>query len=303
MLAELHHVRAHTFFQPTLWKAPATPGATGGMELAPNSVAGFANKPGFPETRPPSRTTPTTRPPPTATTPTPLPPSTSSGPRPANYNATGKPFFGLFAAQIPHAPFDEIATLPDWDQAYADDPHFASLPKQAQQWAAMVTRIDAHFGNILAALEDPNNDGDPSDSVAANTLVVFQSDNGGPGGTSNTELDCQRRPPRQQGQHLRRRHPRPHRHALAGADHRHLQALQAGTNTDLVIDVTDLLPTFCELAGTEIPAGLDGVSLAPTLLGTGHQRAARVPHPRSRRPRLDHPRQGQARHLPRQGQN
>jgi hypothetical protein len=40
----------------------------------------------------------------------------------------------------------------------------------------------------------------------------------------------------------------------------------------MVIDVTDLLPTFCELAGTEIPCGLDGVSLAPTLLGTGHQR-------------------------------
>jgi arylsulfatase A-like enzyme len=44
----------------------------------------------------------------------------------------------------------------------------------------MVTRIDAHIGNILAALEDPNGDGDTSDSVADNTLVIFQSDNGGP---------------------------------------------------------------------------------------------------------------------------
>ncbi|MEE3060528.1 MAG: sulfatase/phosphatase domain-containing protein, partial [Verrucomicrobiota bacterium] len=29
----------------------------------------------------------------------------------------------------------------------------------------------------------------------------------------------------------------------------------------------DLLPTLCELSGTEAPADLDGVSFAPTLLG------------------------------------
>ena len=83
----------------------------------------------------------------------------------------GQPFFGLLAVQIPHAPFREIATLPDWDEAYANDPHYAALADQTRQWAAMVTRIDAHFGNILAALEDPNGDGDQSDSVAENTFV------------------------------------------------------------------------------------------------------------------------------------
>ncbi|HIE96622.1 MAG TPA: hypothetical protein EYQ63_06340 [Fuerstia sp.] len=40
----------------------------------------------------------------------------------------------------------------------------------------------------------------------------------------------------------------------------------------MVVDVTDLLPTFCELAGAPIPLGIDGVSIAPTLLGSGHQR-------------------------------
>ncbi|MEQ9408180.1 MAG: sulfatase-like hydrolase/transferase [Fuerstiella sp.] len=93
-----------------------------------------------------------------------------------SYNDTGQPFFGLLAVQIPHAPFAEITALPDWDVAYAEDPYFASLAAQTQQWAAMVTRIDAHFGNILAALEAPDNDGDTADSVADNTLVIFQSD-------------------------------------------------------------------------------------------------------------------------------
>lgn len=40
----------------------------------------------------------------------------------------------------------------------------------------------------------------------------------------------------------------------------------------MVVDVTDLLPTFCELAQTEIPLGIDGVSIAPTLTGEGKQR-------------------------------
>ncbi|MEC7499418.1 MAG: sulfatase/phosphatase domain-containing protein, partial [Planctomycetota bacterium] len=39
-----------------------------------------------------------------------------------------------------------------------------------------------------------------------------------------------------------------------------------------IVDVTDLLPTFCELAGVPAPVGIDGVSIAPTLLGRGHQR-------------------------------
>ncbi|MED5575923.1 MAG: sulfatase-like hydrolase/transferase, partial [Planctomycetota bacterium] len=41
VLAELHHVRAHTFFQPTLWSAPAASQAVGGLELIPNSLARY----------------------------------------------------------------------------------------------------------------------------------------------------------------------------------------------------------------------------------------------------------------------
>ena len=83
-----------------------------------------------------------------------------------NYNATGQPFFGLLAGQVPHSPFDEIEALPEWDRAYRKKSWFEELPDVDKQWAAMITRIDAHFGNILAALEDPNGDGDKSDSVA-----------------------------------------------------------------------------------------------------------------------------------------
>ena len=270
VLAELHHVRAHTFFQPTLWSAPAKAGAKGGLELVPNSMARFVGQARYPES--------------------PSFHSDPAYPTPAYcddlyafaaldfvranaraFNEEGKPFFALFAAQIPHAPFDEVSKLPRWDEAYKDDPHFAKLPKQAQQWAAMVTRIDAHFGNILAALDDPDGDGDPSDSIAANTLVIFQSDNGGPGGANNGVFDANGGLRGNKGSIHEGgiRVPLIMRWPLRiHADSK----LKAGTSTDRVVDVTDLLPTFCELAGATPPLGIDGVSIAPLLTGEGHQR-------------------------------
>ena len=269
VLAELHHVRAHTFFQPTLWHAPARLGSKGGLELAPNSMAAFRN-PRYPQT--------------------PAFQNHDDYPKTAycddsyamaaldfvrdqgkNYNQTGTPFFGLLAAQIPHAPFGDIATLPKWNAAYKDDANFGKLDKQAKQWAAMVTRIDAHFGNILAALEDPNQDGNTDDSIVDNTLVIFQSDNGGPGGKSNSELDSNGGLRGVKGKiyeggirvPLVVRWP-----AKITAESK----LKAGSNSDMVVDITDLLPTFCELADTRIPPGIDGVSIAPTLTGSGHQR-------------------------------
>ena len=268
VLAELHHVRAHTFFQPTLWKSPSANNA--GIELVPNSMARYADQPNYPQ-RPAHQDHVDY-------------PNTAYcddtycyaalefvRDQSQKYNETGQPFFGLLAAQIPHAPFDEISTLPEWDEAYRDDPHFKDLAEQSRQWAAMVTRIDAHFGNILAALEDPDNDGDKADSVADNTLVIFMSDNGGPGGRNNGEYDANGGLRGNKGSIYEGgiRVPTVMRWpAKITAD----SELKAGTSTDRVTDVTDLLPTFCELAGAEIPLGLDGVSFAPTLTGHGEQR-------------------------------
>ncbi len=267
VLAELHHVRAHTFFQPTLWSFG--PGDTD-MNLVPNSMRAYANNSSYSE----------------------YPASQSDRTYPAtaycddsyafaaldfvrsqalSYHQTGRPFFGLLAVQVPHSPYDDIAELPKWDGAYSENALFRALTPQAKQWAAMVTRVDAHFGNILAALEDPDGDGDRSDSVADNTLVIFQSDNGGPRNNARSELDTNGGLRGNKGSiweggirvPLVVRWP-----AMITAS----STLRAGTSSELVVDVTDFLPTFCELAGVDVPVGIDGVSLAPTLTGTGHQR-------------------------------
>ncbi|MDF1863105.1 MAG: sulfatase-like hydrolase/transferase [Verrucomicrobiales bacterium] len=266
VLTELHHVRAHTFFQPTLWSAPAAPGAKGAIELVPNSLSGRTNPDLFPDRFTKHRD--------------------PRYPEPAycddaycfaalefvrrqaeNYRETGDPFFGLLAVQIPHAPFDEIATLPGWDEAYEDDPHFKNLAAQSRQWAAMVTRIDAHFGVILAALDDPDGDGDHSDSISDNTLVIFMSDNGGPKGPNNAELDANGGLRGNKGSIFEGGIRVPTIMRWPDRIKTDSEGLRAGTNCDEVIDVTDLLPTFCELAGVTAPVGLDGVSIAPLLAG------------------------------------
>lgn len=270
VLAELHHVRAHTFFQPTLWRAPAPEGSLGGLHLVPNSVAAYRSKAEY-SNEPALQNHPDY-------------PSTGycddayafaaldfvrkGGQR---YNEAGTPFFGLLAVQIPHAPFAEIEQLPEWNRAYSNRPEFASLSPQTRQWAAMVTRIDAHFGNILAALEDPNNDGDRSDSVADNTLVVFQSDNGGPGGKNNVELDANGGLRGTKGSIYEGGIRVPLVMRWPAVIHRDSK-LKAGSNCQKVVDVTDLLPTFCDLAEVPAPLGIDGVSIAPTLRGSGLQR-------------------------------
>ena len=44
--------------------------------------------------------------------------------------------------------------------------------------------------------------------------------------------------------------------------------IEAGTTSELISAHWDMLPTFCELAGTEPPSGIDGVSIVPTLVGS-----------------------------------
>lgn len=269
ILAELHHVRAHTFFQPTLWQQTDSPDAKGGLQLVANSRQRIRDSkyPATPAIQHDAR----------------YPVGAYCDDsyavaahafvrKQANeFRQIGQPFFGLLACQIPHAPFAEIATLPDWDAEYRDEPWFADLQPQSQQWAAMVTRIDAHIGNLLAVLDDPNGDGDDSDSIARDTLIIFQSDNGGPGGASLKELATNGHLSGVKGMiqeggirvPLLVRWPK---YICDGA------ALQPGSTSQRVVDVTDWLPTFAELAGAEVPLGIDGASIAPTFTGAGNQR-------------------------------
>lgn len=123
------------------------------------------------------------------------------------------------------------------------------------KYAALVESMDQSVGRIIAALDDPNGDGDTSDSITQNTLVIFTSDNGGHrGATSNAPLR------RAKGTFYE------------GGIRVPLIAYQpgtipAGSRSDTMVHAVDYYPTFIEAAGIKKPTSypLDGESFASLL--------------------------------------
>ena len=88
----------------------------------------------------------------------------------ADHAGSTEPFFLYAALNAPHSPYDSKAQ--DYNQ-------FTSLTGTRRHVAAMTLALDRAVGNIMDRINDPNGDGDPSDSVADNTVIVFMNDNGG----------------------------------------------------------------------------------------------------------------------------
>lgn len=79
--------------------------------------------------------------------------------------AEGKPFYLQLHPYAVHGP---VKSRPDLKEAAGGD-----------NLAGFIASIDLIVGRLLKAIDDPNGDGNRSDSVAANTLILFTSDNGG----------------------------------------------------------------------------------------------------------------------------
>ena len=96
-----------------------------------------------------------------------------------------KPFF----AYVPfHAVHVKISPRADLKVKYNTKKSIDRRHKRAD-YAAFVELLDQNVGRIVDALDDPNSDGDTSDSITENTLVIFYSDNGGfVGPTNNSPL-------------------------------------------------------------------------------------------------------------------
>lgn len=92
----------------------------------------------------------------------------------------GKPFFGLFTYTIPHAelnqPHDSIyhsydgQFTPDKSYGGSEGARYNPVECEHQEFAAMITRLDAYVGQIVQKLKERG--------VAENTLIIFSSDNG-----------------------------------------------------------------------------------------------------------------------------
>jgi len=150
----------------------------------------------------------------------------------------GQPFFVYYPMILTHGP---LTTTPHAPDATGNARH-----------RAMVEYMDHLVGNVVRKLDECGRRNE--------TIVVWTTDNGTSGGISN----------RMNGRLVR------------GAKGKTLEngtcepfvancpgIVPSGATTDALIDFTDLLPTFAELSGAELPAGheFDGQSFAQLIRG------------------------------------
>jgi arylsulfatase A-like enzyme len=127
------------------------------------------------------------------------------------------------------------------------------------KYAALTEQLDQTVGRILAALDDPNGDGDNSDSMRDNTVVIFMSDNGGihGGNHSNAPLRWAKGTLYEGGTRVPMmvRYPK---------------MIKPNAICNELVHVIDFFPTWLDLAGVKYTRKehvLDGESLVPLLSG------------------------------------
>lgn len=162
------------------------------------------------------------------------------------------PFFLYLAYTIPHAHNemkDQGMEVPS-DKPYSDE----TWPQMEKNKAAMITRLDRDIGLILAALKQYHLD--------TNTVVFFTSDNGPhKEGGVNPEFHASSGPLRGIKRDMYEGGIR------VPMIVRWTGRIQAGSISDLPWAFWDFLPTAAEMAGVKPPAGLDGQSILPALVG------------------------------------
>ncbi|GAB6164144.1 sulfatase-like hydrolase/transferase [Thermostilla marina] len=177
----------------------------------------------------------------------------------------GKPFFINLWIHEPHTPFH---TVPKYEWRCRD------IEERTDQiFASVLMHADDRIGRVLEALDRLE--------LTEDTLVIFSSDNGPARAASPTELDLMYDTATGAGWNIAAS-----KGTTAGRKGYKASLFQGGINVPFIarwpgkipagkiddvslISAVDLLPTFCELAGAELPEDYtpDGVSQVRTLLG------------------------------------
>jgi arylsulfatase A-like enzyme len=180
-----------------------------------------------------------------------------------------RPFFLYGAFTIPHAevavPDDSLAEYRGkWPEpkAFPGSRTYSPQTQPRAVRAAMITRLDRDVGRILDLLEELK--------LSENSLVIFTSDNGPiTAGGQDPEFFDSNGPLRDRKFTLYEGGIRvPFIARWPGR-------IARGSESALVSDFADMFPTFAELVGSRLPAGLDGVSILPTLEGKPRQQKLR----------------------------
>ena len=175
------------------------------------------------------------------------------------------PFFLYLPFAIPHLSIqvaeESLAQYKDKipEEAY-EHKGYLKHPFPRAGYAAMISHLDSDIGKIMNLVKQLGLD--------ENTLIIFSSDNGPTydrlGGSDSVFFDS--------AGGLR---------GFKGSLYeggirvpmvaRWPKKIPAGTETDHISAFCDVLPTLCDVSGSPIPEGIDGISYLPALLGKQDQ--------------------------------
>lgn len=165
-------------------------------------------------------------------------------------------FFIYYAINTPHGNSEyKVGGMEVPDHKRFDNKNWPDVEKD---FAEMVAKLDESVGKIIAKLKETGLD--------ENTLIIFTSDNGPHNESghsfeffdSNGPFRGKKRDMYEGGIHVP---------MIA----RYPAKIKAGTVSSHVSAFWDYLPTVCDLIKVPKPAGIDGISFLPTLLGQKNQ--------------------------------
>jgi arylsulfatase A len=166
-----------------------------------------------------------------------------------------KPFFVYYPMILPHCPFVPTPGTPDFDPKSPGSPTYKG---DAMYFKNMVEHVDQLVGRIVAKVDELG--------LSKNTLIVFTGDNG----TDSPVVTSWKGKPIAGGKGKASHDSgvrTPFFVTMPGT-------VQEGKISNELVDFSDLLPTFCDLAKIDCSAdkNLDGVSLMPSLTGKGDRK-------------------------------
>lgn len=164
-----------------------------------------------------------------------------------------QPFFLFYSLNLPHAN-NEAKPLGCETPSIDEDIASKDWPEVEKGFAQMMRIIDNQVGEIIRQLK--------ASGIDDNTIFMFASDNG-PHGEAGHSMEFFDSNSSYRGMK---------RDMYDGGVRtpffvRWPNVIKGGTKSDVLSAFWDILPTFCDITGVEVPGNTDGVSLLPILEG------------------------------------
>lgn len=176
-----------------------------------------------------------------------------------------KPFFMYWANPIPHAPLQAPQNWIDYyhkkfgdEEPYLGNNGYFPTRYPKATYAAMVSYFDEQVGLLVDRLKELG--------VYENTIIMFTSDNGPTynGGTNSPWFDSAKPFASEYGFGKGFVYEGGIRVPMIAS---WPGKIAPGGKTDHASVFYDVMPTLCEIVGTDTPAGSDGISFLPVMLG------------------------------------